>query len=318
MWQGKTKALPFSGKANAYTYAKSPRYDSVGSGDPADFLAYEVGPLARMRANASSNGLGTQPIGVRGATAGEVLAVDAGQAGVYYPGILRDVDVVLGGFLPIPGGPVGVFPAWDTNLSAHLTALVGAGVYFLPAGAIPGTALNNTFPWNYSGDATFDRVATRALETYYVGAQMLHWFNALNPSNPSNKELSFAWGAYRTKKVPKNRAKGAGLTEAPRGALGHWIKIGKPNKSKVFKRFRGKVSNYHIITPTTWNINPKDHLGNHGPAEQAILDTPMVNTAEPLEILRVIHSFDFCCACTVHVFNAKKEKTFEGTLEALP
>ncbi|MHC4517874.1 MAG: nickel-dependent hydrogenase large subunit [Planctomycetota bacterium] len=330
MWQGKTKAVPMGTgpkSGTAYTYAKAPRYDSVGNGTPADFLAYEVGPYARLMSNASSNGLGTSPIGVRGATAGEVLAVDAGAAGVYYPGMLQGVDITLQGVLGVPdpltlGLGIGVLPGWDANLTAHLTflqtAIPGSPALYLMPGGIPGTALNNTFPWNYSGDSTLDRVACRALETYYVGAQMLNWFNALTPGVSSNKELSFAWGALRQEKVPKNRAKGAGLTEAPRGALGHWIKIGKPNKSKIFKRFRGKVSNYHIITPTTWNINPKDHLGNHGPAEQAILDTPMVDTAEPLEILRVIHSFDFCCACTVHVFNAKKEKTFEGTLEALP
>jgi Ni,Fe-hydrogenase I large subunit len=158
----------------------------------------------------------------------------------------------------------------------------------------------------------------RALETYYVGMQMMGWFSNINPANPSNKELSFAWGTARTRKIPKNRAKGAGLTEAPRGALGHWIKIGKPNKSKAFKKFRGKVSGYQIITPTTWNINPKDHNDVPGPAEQAILGTPVVADAEPIEVLRVVHSFDFCCACTVHVFNAKKEKKFKGTLEALP
>jgi Ni,Fe-hydrogenase I large subunit len=303
MWNGRTKAYPFTSKAAAYTYAKAPRYLwSTAEGGPDDYVPYEVGPYARMMSNASVISGGP-------ATPAQVLLVDAGNVGLYYPGILADVDAVLA---PL-GSPIGVFPSWGTN-----TAIAGSPCFYLPPAALPASALNNTFGTDYMGDATLDRVAARALETYYVGMQMMGWFSQLDHTKPSNKELSFAWTPLKNKPVPKNRAKGAGLTEAPRGALGHWIKIGKPAKSKTYKRYRGKVSGYQIITPTTWNINPKDHNGAHGPAENAILGTPLVNTSEPLEILRVIHSFDFCCACTVHVFNAKKEKTFEGTLEALP
>jgi len=314
MWSGKTKALAFgNGKPAAYTYAKTPRYDSVGNGNPADFEAYEVGPLARGMTNAS--GL-SNPGGP--AVTAEVLAVDAGQAYAYYPGILADVDALLA-----PGGsPIGVFPGWGANLSGHLTflqtAIPGNPVFYLPPGAIPATALNNTFANDYMGDATLDRIAARSLETYYIARQMVNWFAAIDPNKKSNKSLSFDWGNGTLHPMPKNASKGAGLTEAPRGALAHWLKIGKPKKNAKFKKYKGKVSNYQIITPTAWNISPIDHLGNHGPAEKCLLDTPLVSTAEPIEVLRVIHSFDFCCACTVHVFNAKKEKTFEATLETLP
>jgi Ni,Fe-hydrogenase I large subunit len=132
----------------------------------------------------------------------------------------------------------------------------------------------------------------------------------------SNKTLEYAWGSP-TMKMPKYGAEGAGLTEAPRGALGHWIKIGKPKKNAKFNKYKGKVSNYQIITPTTWNINPKDHLNQRGPAEECMMDTPLVNPAEPIECLRVYHSFDFCCACTVHVLKKKKEVA-KVTMEALP
>jgi hypothetical protein len=351
MWGGKTKAWPLkkSGGADgginpdknaAYTYAKAPRYDSAGNGNAADFLAYEVGPYARMVSNAS--GLAT-PGGP--ATPGEVLAVQAGAAGAYYPGMLADVDAVIGanaGSLGLGlgtglgGSAIGVFPGWGANMTSHIVGLgvqvgpvygplhpgplAGAPVFYLPsANAVPYAALaGDLFKTDYCGNATLDRVACRALETYFVGKQMMDWFSQLIPGVSSNKTLLFEWGNQPDRKVPRNKAKGAGLTEAPRGALGHWIKIGKPRKSKLYKKYRGKVSNYQIITPTTWNINPKDHLGNHGPAEYAMIGTPVVADAEPIEILRVLHSFDFCCACTVHVFNAKKEKKFEATLEALP
>jgi Ni,Fe-hydrogenase I large subunit len=339
MWNGRTKAKPFTGKAGAYTYAKAPRYlQTAAEGGPDDYVPYEVGPYARMMSNAS--GL-TTPGGP--ATVGEVVAVQTGAAGAYYPGMLADVDAViaanagaLGLGAGLGGSAVGVFPGWGANLTTHLVSLGiqvgsvygplhpgpigGAPVFYLPsASSVPYAAIaGNLFGTDYMGDATFDRVAARALETYFVGMQMMNWFSQLDDTKPSNKELSFQWTPLKNKPVPKNRSKGAGLTEAPRGALGHWIKIGKPAKSKVYKRYRGKVSNYQIITPTTWNINPKDHNNTPGPAENAILGTPVVADAEPIEVLRVVHSFDFCCACTVHVFNAKKEKKFEATLEALP
>jgi Ni,Fe-hydrogenase I large subunit len=332
MWSGKTKAKPlYQGstfppgvdfKAAAYTYAKSPRYDMAGTGDPANFFPAEVGPYARLMSNAVLIGGGP-------ATTAGVVAVDAGQVGLYYPGVLRDVDVVLGGVLGM--GSIGVFPGYagnpsasgSGNLKAHVawaqSAIPNKPVFYLPPGALPLNAvLADAFPWDYYGDATLDRIACRALETYYVGAQMLSWFNNLTPGVNSNRTLKYDWGEGKGWKefVPKG-GKGAGLTEAPRGALGHWIKIGKGKKSPKFKAFRGKVSNYQIITPTTWNINPKDHLGAPGPAEQCMLDTPLVNPAEPIECLRVYHSFDFCCACTVHVMKKKKEVA-KVTMEPLP
>jgi Ni,Fe-hydrogenase I large subunit len=326
MWKGKTAVDP--DKANAYTYAKSPRYkwapgeiQGAASGDD-DYWPYEVGPLSRLMANASI--LGTNP----SATAGQVVAVNNGQASLYYPGILADVDTViaanagaLGLGVGLGGLPIGVLPAWGTNLSTHLTGLVGAGLYYLPAGAIHANALSGSFPWDYYGSATLDRIACRTLETYYVGAQMLNWFNAIDAGVNSSKTLHYGWGQGWKQKVPKYGAKGAGLTEAPRGALGHWVTIGARRKTDPkysFNAYKGKVSNYQIITPTTWNINPKDHNDRPGPAEFCMMDTFVVNDAEPIEVLRVIHSFDFCCACTVHVMNAKKEKVAEVTLEALP
>jgi hypothetical protein len=373
MWGGKTIPIPMDHpfKPGAYTYAKTPRYynneSAVGTWEDASstghtndsYLPYEVGPLARMMSNAALIGGGP-------ANSTHVGLVDAGQVGLYYPGILADVDSVLA-----PGGSaIGVFPGFDANLKAHLEFLgvdVGNGsvsyagngigpVFYLPPNALnvgeifaPGVGAvgNGNFQWNYFGDATLDRIAARTLETYFVGMQMLDWFNQLDPpaamsgalkngvdkgltSDPDDESYwdegynpdypyDSRWPNYTLKFGPDKdkpapyRAQGAGLTEAPRGALGHWIRI---NEAKVY--------NYQIITPTTWNINPKDAadggektLGLHGPIEFCILNTPLVNDAEPIEILRVIHSFDPCCACTVHVMDAKKEKKFEGTLEPL-
>lgn len=89
-------------------------------------------------------------------------------------------------------------------------------------------------------------------------------------------------------------AQGVGFTEAPRGALGHWVKINK-----------GKVSLYQAVVPTTWNAAPEDKAGKKGPYEAALIGTPMADPQKPLEILRIIHSFDPCIACAAHMIDAK-------------
>jgi hydrogenase large subunit len=90
----------------------------------------------------------------------------------------------------------------------------------------------------------------------------------------------------------KKSAKGYGFVEAPRGALGHWIEIEDR-----------KIKNYQCVVPTTWNASPRDPAGKIGAYEAALLDTPMHDPHQPLEILRTIHSFDPCLACATHVLD---------------
>ena len=102
--------------------------------------------------------------------------------------------------------------------------------------------------------------------------------------------------AYTPVEVPRN-ASGIGLTEAPRGALGHWISISDR-----------KISRYQVVTPTNWNASPMDDLGQKGPIEQALIGTPVADLNQPIEILRVVHSFDPCLACSVHMLRPDKDK----------
>jgi [NiFe] hydrogenase large subunit/hydrogenase large subunit len=88
-------------------------------------------------------------------------------------------------------------------------------------------------------------------------------------------------------------ASGYGMHEAPRGGLGHWIKI----KDQ-------KILNYQAVVPSTWNASPRDAKGQRGPYEAALVGTPIADPNKPLEILRTIHSFDPCLACAVHVLDA--------------
>jgi hydrogenase large subunit len=90
----------------------------------------------------------------------------------------------------------------------------------------------------------------------------------------------------------RRRPKGAGFTEAPRGALGHWIKIKDT-----------KIDNYQCVVPTTWNGSPRDTKGQIGAYEASLMNTPLAKADEPLEILRTLHSFDPCLACSTHVMS---------------
>ena len=89
-----------------------------------------------------------------------------------------------------------------------------------------------------------------------------------------------------------NVAQGVGHSEAPRGFLSHWINI----EDK-------KIKNYQLVVPTTWNASPRDPAGGLSAYESSLLDTPIADAEQPLEILRTIHSFDPCLACAVHTYD---------------
>lgn len=90
---------------------------------------------------------------------------------------------------------------------------------------------------------------------------------------------------YHTKKD----GDGVGLIQAPRGALGHWMKI-----------VDNKIANYQIITPTAWNLSPTDKNDLKGPCEHALVGTRVADPDNPVEVEHVIRSFDPCLVCCVH------------------
>ncbi len=91
--------------------------------------------------------------------------------------------------------------------------------------------------------------------------------------------------------------RGWGATEAIRGALCHWIDIQG-----------GKIKNYQIVAPTTWNVGPRTGEGERGPIEEALVGTPIANTSDPVEVGHVARSYDSCLVCTVHAHDAKTGK----------
>ena len=139
--------------------------------------------------------------------------------------------------------------------------------------------------------STLGRTAARGLEAAYCVRLQSRQFDQLI-SNIRNGDTSTANVEKWEPATWPAECKGVGFTEAPRGALGHWIKIKD-----------GRIDNYQCVVPTTWNGSPRDPKGQIGAFEAALMNTPVSKADEPLEILRTIHSFDPCLACSTHVMS---------------
>ncbi len=141
--------------------------------------------------------------------------------------------------------------------------------------------------------STLGRTAARAIETKVFVDAMLGYYNELIETIKAGDTDTFAGEKWEPSSWPK-KAKGFGYMEAPRGALGHWCVIEN-----------GKLSNYQMVVPTTWNASPRDPSGAPGPYEASLVNTPLAKPEWPLEILRTIHSFDPCMACAIHMVDAE-------------
>lgn len=146
------------------------------------------------------------------------------------------------------------------------------------AGPIARTWLSGDYN---RGVSVMDRHMARYVETAKLVTNMQTWLSQLVTDKTG----------YTNVGTPASGA-GIGFTEAPRGALGHWVSVAS-----------SKVSKYQIITPTCWNASPKDDNGNSGPIEKALIGTNVANPSQPVELLRIVHSFDPCTGCSVHVMS---------------
>ncbi|MFA5831908.1 MAG: nickel-dependent hydrogenase large subunit [Bacteroidota bacterium] len=141
--------------------------------------------------------------------------------------------------------------------------------------------------------STLGRTAARGVETKLVAVWAKEFYQQLLSNIKNGDSRMFVKDMWEPSSWP-SEAKGVGLTEAPRGALAHWIVI----KDK-------KIDNYQLVVPTTWNASPRDPKGQRSAYEAALIGTPIKNPDQPLEILRTIHSFDPCLACAVHLYDEK-------------
>lgn len=140
--------------------------------------------------------------------------------------------------------------------------------------------------------STLGRTAVRQIETVYVAKLMQDWVQELMDALKGGDSSYFVEPAT-------NSGEGAGMWEAPRGALYHAEKVEK-----------GMIKGYQIIIPTTWNLATINADGVHGPLEQALIGVPVDDIDKPINCLRTVHSFDPCSSCSVHVTEPKSGKRF--------
>ena len=140
--------------------------------------------------------------------------------------------------------------------------------------------------------STVGRTAVRGLEAQLNAYIAKYYFEKLVNNIKSGDTAVANMEKWDPSTWPKE-ARGVGLHEAPRGALSHWVVIKD-----------GKIENYQAVVPSTWNACPRDSKAGYGPYEASMMDTKVKIADKPLEILKVIHSFDPCLACATHLYDA--------------
>lgn len=139
--------------------------------------------------------------------------------------------------------------------------------------------------------STLGRTAARGIETKVTADKMADWINELVENVKSgNTKIYQEW-------TMPDEAEGVGYVTAPRGALSHWIRIKG-----------GKIENFQLVVPSTWNLGPRCSEGKLSAVEEALMDTPIADPERPVEILRTVHSYDPCIACGVHVIDSRTNK----------
>jgi len=149
--------------------------------------------------------------------------------------------------------------------------------------------------------STLGRTAARGLETRLIVHWMQEFFDDLIAQIKNGHTSTFTRDRWEPDTWPAT-AEGVGLSEAPRGALAHWIRIKD-----------GKIDNYQLVVPSTWNASPRDGQGQRSAYEASLIGTKIAKNDEPVEILRTIHSFDPCIACAVHLYDPDGQHVHQMT-----
>jgi Ni,Fe-hydrogenase I large subunit len=137
------------------------------------------------------------------------------------------------------------------------------------------------------------RHAARAFELLMMCDAMEQWIEELVPLLAGKDARIHDTEHWQ----PPKTGTGYGLLEAPRGALGHWVEIENH-----------KIKSYQMVVPTTWNFAPRDEKGNRGPVEMALLGVSVPDVNNPINIVRVVRSYDPCLSCAVHLIEADSEQ----------
>jgi len=128
------------------------------------------------------------------------------------------------------------------------------------------------------GASVFSRVLLRLHEVARLVVALRDWLGRIDPESPFHRSYEAA-----------ESGTGYAVTEAPRGTLGHWLTIE-----------HGRIKGYQVVTPTSWNLSPRDEQGRPGPLEEALVGTPVRDPAKAVNVALVVRSYDPCLYCSVH------------------
>ncbi|WP_297440212.1 nickel-dependent hydrogenase large subunit [Sulfurimonas sp.] len=148
---------------------------------------------------------------------------------------------------------------------------------------------------------TLGRTAARAIQCELIADHAVEAFYSLIENLKVDESTCTPYTIDNNKEY-----KGRGMGEAPRGMLSHWIRIKN-----------GVCENYQAVVPSTWNASPIDHNDVKGPYEADLIGLKIKDLSQPLEIIRIIHSYDPCIACAVHVMDTKGNKLSEYKVNPL-
>ncbi len=151
--------------------------------------------------------------------------------------------------------------------------------------------------------STLGRTAARGISAALEVVWLRDFYDQLMERVKTRETSTFNGERWDPSTWPKE-AEGVGLVEAPRGALAHWIRIKD-----------GKIDNYQLVVPTTWNGSPRDAKKQRSAFEESLIGTPVAKLDEPVEIIRTIHSFDPCLACSVHLYDPQGKHLHQISFE---
>ena len=125
------------------------------------------------------------------------------------------------------------------------------------------------------GDSFMVRVLARMDEVFTLCKEVLEKIRRINLSQESWIEPKVDTKSFT--------GKGLSVIEASRGTLIHRVEIRK-----------GVIKSYDIITPTVWNLGPRDdrHLG--------VVEKALIGLKSSQVAALILRSFDVCSVCTTH------------------
>ena len=144
--------------------------------------------------------------------------------------------------------------------------------------------------------STLGRTAARGLECQWAAHKMQYFYDKLIANIKAGDFATANVEKWEPSTWPKE-AKGVGPA---RRRAARWVTGSR-------SRTPGSTTTSAWCRPpgTPVRAMPKGQIGAF---EAALMNTPMAKPAQPLEILRTLHSFDPCLACSTHVMSPDGEE----------